>query len=398
MNHFGRLIAVALAISGLGGNVPAALAQAGGPKGPAKVGIIEMQPQPVDRSVTVPGRAVAFEQVAIRPRVTGVVTAILYQPGQHIAAGTPMFRLDNASYEAAVAEAEATLAKAQAALPVAVATLGRYQQLENVGSTRADVESARAALEQAKADVQSAEASLQAAQTQLSWTEISSPIDGIPDVAQVSVGDLVTSGQADGMATVTRIDPIYADMYETSARLALIRQQIDKGEMTQTEEVQLRITLENGENYSGTGKLVAPGVTVSTTTGTRDFRFQIDNPEGRILPGMFLRGELTIGSITAFLVPQMATDRARNGDLTAWVAAADNKARPVTLTEIGSHLSDWIVTAGLQPGDRLIVDGLAGLTDGAAIEPVAVTIDTEGVVRDQAAAAGAGAAPAAKTP
>ncbi len=378
-----------LAISAL-----AASAQAPGAKGPAKVGVIEMQPQAVERSVTIPGRAVAYEQVAIRPRVTGLVTAVLYQPGKALRAGDPMFRLDAASYEASVAEAKAALAKAQAAVPVAEATLGRYQQLENVGSTRADVESARAALEQARADVQSAEAALQMAQTQLSWTEISSPIDGIADVAQVSVGDLVTSGQADGLATVTRIDPIYADMYETSARLAAIRQQIETGELKQTDRLVVRVTLENGESYSGTGELVAPGVTVSTTTGTRDFRFRLGNPEGRILPGMFLRGDVTLGTISAFLVPQMATDRARNGDLTAWVATPDDKARQVTLTEIGSRNSAWIVTGGLEAGDRLIVDGLAALSDGAALAPVAVTIDAEGVVHDQtpAAAPGAGAA------
>lgn len=374
-------------------SMPAAAQQAGPgkPAGPAKVGVIAMQLKPVERSTTLPGRAVAFEEVAIRPRVTGVVTAILYTAGKPLKRGDPMFRLDSASYDAAVSEARAAVAKAQAAVPVARATLSRYQQLENVGSTRADVESARAALQQALADAESAQASLRMAETQLSWTEIASPIDGIADVPAVSVGDLVNAGQADAMATVTRIDPIYADMFETSARLASIRQQIEKGEMTQTDKLELRIVLENGESYKGAGQLVAPSVNVSTSTGTRDFRFQIDNAEGRILPGMFLRGEVTLGTISAFLVPQMATNRARNGDLTAWVADADNKARQVTLTEIGTRTSDWIVTAGIEPGARLIVDGFAALRDGTEVAPVPVTIDSDGVVHDESPAAPAGA-------
>lgn len=351
-------------------------------RGPAKVGVIEMRLQPVRRSSTVPGRAVAFEQANIRPRVGGIVTEILYTPGAELAPGTPMFRLDRTQYEAAVETARAALARAQAALPVALATLERARALEGSGSTRATVESAEAAAASARADVQSAEAALNVAETELSWTVVTSPIEGIAGVPEVSVGDLVTAGQGDALATVTRLDPIYVDMFEPSARILSIQDQIARGELKPDETLEVKLTLENGQTHASGGTLVAPSVTVSPTTGTQDIRFRFDNPDHRILPGMFLRGEVVLGTVQAYLVPQRATTLGRDGTLSAWVATAEGKAEQRRFEARGTHDNAWIVTAGLSEGDRLIIDGLNGLRDGAAVEPVPVTIDAMGVVQD----------------
>ncbi|MDQ1848245.1 efflux RND transporter periplasmic adaptor subunit [Gemmobacter fulvus] len=379
-----KIVAVLLALAASA--VQAQTPPAGAARGPAKVGIIDMQRAAVKRSYTLPGRAVAFEQTEIRPRVGGVVTDILYSPGQPISPGTPMFRLDRTSYEAATQSARAALARAQAAVPVAEAALDRAKKLEGSGSTRATVESAEATAAQARADVLSAEAALKIAETELSWTEVASPIEGIAGVAQISVGDLVTAGQADAMAIVTRLDPIYVDMFEPSARILSIQDQIERGELKPNETLEVTLTLENGQSHNSGGTLIAPSVTVSPSTGTQDIRFRFDNPDRRILPGMFLRGEVVLGTVEAFLVPQRATTRGRDGALTAWIAGPDNKAVQRKLEANGTHANAWIVTAGLEPGDQLIIDGLSNLREGADVAPVPVTIDANGVVRDVAPA------------
>lgn len=358
-----------------------------------QVGVIDLVVQEVPRVYVLPGRAVAFEEADIRPRVGGIVTEIIYAQGEAIEAGDPMFRIDPVTYEAAVAQATANLASARAAVPQAEAAYGRAQALVGSGSTQATLESALATLEQARAAVQGNEATLKLAETELSWTTVTSPIDGMASLTGVSVGDLVTASQADVMATVTRLDPIEVDMYEPSVRLLQIRNDMTEGRLRLAERLQASLTLENGETYEATGEFVAPGYTVSTTTGTVDFRFRFDNPDNRLLPGMFVRGRVELGQTDALLVPQLAATRRRDGQLTAWVIE-DGKAAQRELSEDGSYQNSWIVTGGLAEGDQLIVDGRTGLTEGAAVTPVPIEIDAQGVIRDTAPAADAAPAEA----
>lgn len=377
-----RGLATVAAALALAGPILAQQAPGGGQKGPVKVGVIEMRPQPVKRASTLPGRAVAYEQAEVRPRVGGIVTEIVYAPGQPIRPGMPLIRLDRTQYEAAVESARAAVARAEAALPVAEAALERARRLEGSGSTRATVESTEAAAASARADLQAARAALKIAETELSWTEVASPIEGIAGLPAVSVGDLVTANQADALVTVTRLDPIYVDMFEPSARILSIQDQIDRGELQPNETLEVTLTLENGQTHASGGTLVAPSVTVSPSTGTQDVRFRFDNPDRRILPGMFLRGEVVLGTVEAFLVPQRATTRGRDGLLAAWIATDANTAEQRRFQSIGSHDNAWMVTEGLAPGERLIIDGLTNLKAGDAVEPVPVSIDGDGVVRD----------------
>ncbi len=360
--------------------------QAKGMAGPVSVGVVSMSRQAVPQGVDLPGRAVAYEQVSIRPRVGGVVTAIGYTPGKPVAAGDPLFQLDDASYVATVAADRAALSQAEADLPIKQAAYDRTAKLVGKGYTTADLESAEADLASAKATLQSARAALDFAQTQLSWTTIRSPIAGIPEVQAVSVGDLVSAAQSDAMTTVTRLDPIYVDMLEPSARMLTIRQRIDDGALTPTKEIDARLVLEDGQTYTGKGHMVTPSSIVSTSTGTLSLRFEFENPDGKILPGMFLRGTVTLGTTQAFLVPQRATTLSATGGLTAFVVE-DGKAKAVDLTYSGTQGSYWIVTGGLNEGDKLIVDGLKSLTAGREVKSVPVSIDADGLTRDAPAAA-----------
>ena len=344
-----------------------------------------------------PGRAVAASDTAIRPRVGGIVTEILYQPGAPIEAGTPMFRIEDTTYQANLASAEAQVASATAQVTQAQSSFDRTRQLLGSGTTQAQVEQAQATLDQANATLQSAEATRTLAQADLDWTTVTSPIAGIASVAAASVGDLVTAGQAEAMATVTQLDPIEVDMYEPSSRFLSVLDDITDGSLRLNDELAATLTLENGREYQAVGQLVAPGVTVSTSTGSIDTRFRFDNPDNLLLPGMFLRGKVELGVTSAILVSQSSATRDKIGTLTAWVVQ-DGKVSQRRLTEDGSYDQQWIITEGLEDGDLLVVDGLAGLAEGMEVVTVPVTIDQTGVVRELAPAGDAPAADAANQP
>ena len=357
------------------------------PQGPSgsmeiEVGVVEMTLQEVPRVVTSPGRAVAFQEVEVRPRVGGVIEEILYTPGQSLDVGDPLFRIDDASYLAAVATARANVATAEANLPVMQAAYDRAEQLSGRGFTEAEVEAARASLAEAQATLDSTRAALAFAETELSWTTLKSPIAGRADVATVSVGDLVTAGQTDALTTIVRSDPIYVDMMEASARILSFRKGIAEGTLKQNDVLQATLTMENGDVFRGTGQMVTPGNDVSTTTGTVTIRFVFDNPEHVIIPGMFVRGEVTLGTMQSFLVPQRAATRGNSGQLTAYIVGEDGTAEQVVLEDDGSYQNAWIVREGLSEGDRLIVDGLSSLRPGQAVTPVAAIIDEDGISRD----------------
>ena len=365
---------------GAGGGMGDGAHGSGTTRGPAEVGVMQVQSQTVPLSVTLPGRAVAHATTAIRPRVGGIITEILYVPGTQVQAGTPLFRIDPLAYEAAQISARAELARAEARLPVAEAALLRAEKLEGATTTVAALDTARAAALAARADVEEARAQLRLADAQLSWTEVTAPISGIIGVATVSVGDLVTANQAGAMAELVQIDPIYVDVTEPSVDRLRMAARIASGEVRAPATPRLRLMLEDGTEYDPAGELVAPGPTVSVTTATRSLRFRFPNPEGRILPGMFLRGDLEQGDLTAILVPQRATSRSPDGSLNAWVAE-DGKARARKLTALGTHGNAWVVTGGVAAGETLLVDGTTNLHEGDGLTQVPVTIDALGVVR-----------------
>ncbi len=184
---------------------------------------------------------------------------------------------------------------------------------------------------------------------------------------------------------MTRLDPIYIDVSDSSAGMLRVRAQIDDGSLRPGTTIGVSLVLENGEAYDGKGTVVVLGNVVSSTTGSFDLRVQFDNPRRMILPGQFLRVKLTLGTTRAWLVPQRATARSADGTLTAFVVK-DGVAGKVSLTTSGSQDNAWVVTAGVADGDQLIVDGLTNLRDGAKVIPVAATIDADGVVHDAAPA------------
>lgn len=350
----------------------------------ASVMVTEQREVPI--SVTLSGRAVAVAEARIRPLIEGLVTEIAYQPGREISAGTVLFRIDPRSYQAEVTRAEAALESARAAVPARRAAVDRAERLAGTGTTQATIDTAQMELRQAVADVSAAEAALDLARLNLERTNVTSPIDGVVSVPGVSVGDLVTAGQADTLATVTSLDPIHVDMSDSSARLLGLRDPSRNGEATAGAQLGVALTLENGEVFSGTGTIEAISSTVSTTTGTRSIRVRFANPERVILPGMFVRAKLTLGTALGVLVPQRSVDVNTDGTLTVWTLPEDGLATPITVNASGEMANSWVITAGLPPGTRVILDNLDRMERGRTILPVAAHVDADGLIVEEAAA------------
>lgn len=390
----GTVLLAAMQVGGAGG--AAAQAAGGGQAQAVPAGVITLDKQAVPVTVRLTGQAAALESADIRPLVDGILTKVLYRAGQDVEVGTPLFQIDPRSYDAALASAGAELESARAAVPAAQANLDRYEKLAGTGVTQADLDTARVTLRQAEASVAAAEAAVDTARINLDRTTITSPIVGVAEIPAVSVGDLVTSGQSDALTTVTGLDPIYVDVSESSARVLEQRGRMARGEVTRGEELDVQLTLENGEVYTGKGKIVTMSRTVSTTTGTVTIRFEFDNPDHLILPGMFLRVQVTLGTAQAFLVPQLAATPNADGTLTVWTLDAEGKAAEHRLTAIGSTDSSWIVAEGLEDGTRLVLDNITKMKAGATVTPIEASI-RDGVVIDGPAAGGAAQGGAATT-
>lgn len=374
----------------------------GAPSGPTEVGVITLHAQSIAVTMELPGRVLASQTADVRPQVGGIVKMVDFKPGQPVKAGDILFELDDAVYQAQLAVQQAALQKAQAVETSAQAKVDRYQQLATSVS-QSDLLDAQASLAQAKADVASAQANVKSAELNLSLVEVTAPISGIISEAAVTQGGLVTAAQASALATIRTLDPVYVDMVDTSANLLKMRSQVQNGAApagsdTKPPPATIHLILENGAQYAEAGTIYSPDVVVSESTGSFSVRATFPNAQRTLLPGMFVRAIVDVGiKQQGFLVPQRAVTFDSAGHATA-LFAENGKAVSRVLTTTGNSGNDWIVTAGIDDGAQVIVDGLQKVQAGADVKPLEVTLDDDGVVVEpdtaQQTSASAGAAPA----
>lgn len=343
-----------------------------------EVGVVTLHPRNVAIASELPGRIVASLVAEVRPQVAGIIQKRLFQEGGEVAEGAPLYQIDPAPYRAAHDSAVAALQKAEAALPSARAKVERYQGLskKNAVSTQ-DLEEAVAALAQARAEVATAEANVASAKINLDYTTIKAPICGRTDKSSLTQGALVTAGQADTLTTIRTLDPIYVDLARSSAALLELRRAIDEGRIRSSErKVEVRLKLENGWVYPMTGRLEFTEAKVSQTTGTATVRAVFPNPSRLLLPGMYARAIVEEGVAPgAFLVPQRAVVRNVGGQATALVLGKDDKIEERVLSVGRTIGNNWLVTAGLGDGDRVVVEGLQLVRAGQPATGVEVVID-----------------------
>ena len=347
--------------------------QAPPPPPPPQVGVVTVQMQPVTLTTELPGRTSPYESSEVRPQVDGIILKRLFREGESVRTGQVLYQIDPAPYAAAVANARAALARAQASIASTAALARRYGELVKINAiARQDYENATAAANQASADVAAQRAALRSAEINLRRTRISAPISGRIASSTFTVGALVTAAQAQPLTTIQRLDPIYVDINQSSVDLLRLRKQILAGQVSRAGgAAKVGLTLEDGSEYGHQGTFQFADVTVSQQTGSVTIRAIFPNPEGLLLPGMYVRAHLTEGTqAQGILAPQQAVSRDEKGNPTALVVGKDNKIEPRQLTTTRAIGDKWLVTSGLQPGDKLVMDGAMMLQPGMPVQPV----------------------------
>ncbi|WP_180165681.1 efflux RND transporter periplasmic adaptor subunit [Acinetobacter sp. YH12049] len=328
---------------------------------PTEVGVIVAQPQSVEQSVELSGRTSAYEISEVRPQTSGVVLKRLFAEGSYVREGQALYEIDSRTNRASADSARAALRRQQANLGVLRVKEGRYRQL--VGSnaiSKQEYDDIVAQVKLAEADVAASQAELKNAEINLGYSTVRAPISGQTNRSTVTAGALVTASQADPLVTIQRLDPMYVDINQSSAELLRLRQQLSQGNLDSSNNTKVKLRLEDGSEYPIEGRLAFSDASVNPDTGTVTLRAVFSNPNHLLLPGMFANARIVQGVIpNAYLIPQAAITRTPTGQAMAMIVNAKGAVESRPVTTVGTQGSNWIVTQGLNTGDKVIVDGIA---------------------------------------
>ncbi|HPV49018.1 MAG TPA: efflux RND transporter periplasmic adaptor subunit [Smithellaceae bacterium] len=342
----------------------AALSGCGGDQGPwemtPEVAVVTTEFETVVMTTELPGRTSAWLVAEVRPQISGIIQKRLFQEGAAVQEGQALFQIDPALFEAALARAEANLTTLEL-------KAGRLRELlEDKAVSQQDYDDVTAALKQARAEAQTARINLK-------YTTITAPISGRIGKSGVTVGALVTAHQPAALATIQQLDPMYVDVTQSTADIQRLRRLFQSGELNPNNAGQkkVRLFIDDGTEYAAKGTLQFRDVSVDPSTGSVILRIVFPNPREILLPGMFVRAILQEGiNDRAIVIPQQAVSRNPKGDPYVLIVDEQNKAqiRQITLDrEIGSS---WLVSSGLSPGEKIIVEGMLRVTPGIEVRAV----------------------------
>jgi membrane fusion protein (multidrug efflux system) len=374
--HAGRgLVSLTFAIGFLG---LAACSKSGGQAGVANripsVGVVVIRYQPTLLTVDLPGRTSPYQEADVRPQVNGILIKQLFEEGGIVKAGQPLYQIDPAPYQAAFDSANAALANAQANLATTRAKSERYASLlKQSAIAPQDYDDALAAWKQAQANVLQQQANLESARINLGYTKITAPITGRIGRSLVTVGALVTADQTNLLATIDTLDPIYVDINQSSSELLALKKALATGQLSggTSETARVTLLLEDGSAYPLDGVLKFSEASVDPNTGAVVLRAVFPNPKGLLLPGMYVRARIAEGvDPHAILAPQQGVSRNEKGEPTALVVDDHGIVRQRILQSSQAVGNSWLITAGLAPGDKLIVDGLQSAQPGSPAHAV----------------------------
>lgn len=349
------------------------------PQAPApatpEVGVVTLQEQDAGIETLLPGRVVALETSEVRPQVNGIIRRRLFEEGALVSAGQVLYEIEDAPYRAALASAQGNLAMASASIRSTRLQADRYGRLLAVkGVSQQDYDNADAAARQAAATVQARRADVMSANVSLGFTRIRAPISGRIGRSLLTVGALAQTGQADPLATISKISEVYVDVTESADKLLNLKDAIRAGGVSRdgASTVAVQLVLPNGKTYPLQGKLAFTDTTVDPSSGSVTIRARFPNPDGTLLPGMYVSAKIVQGvRHNAILVPQQGVSHDAHGDAVALVLGSDGKVAERKLV-LGTALGDkWIVDSGLKAGDRVIVEGLQQVKPGDAAKAAA---------------------------
>lgn len=333
-----------------------------------QVGVVTLEAKPFALTSEVPGRTSAYRIAKVRPQVNGIIQKRLFTEGSEVKAGQQLYQIDPATYQAAFKSAQATQLSAKS-------LADRYKLLV------ADKAVSQQAYDEARAAALQAEAALEQARIDLRYTKVMAPISGRIGRSAVTEGALVSNGQANAMATIQQLDPIYVDVTQSSKELLRLRRDLAEGRLQKASDsaAKVALKLEDGSRYAHEGTLEFSEVAVDESTGSVTLRAVFPNPDHLLLPGMFVHAELLSGiKENAILAPQQGVTRNQRGEPTAMVVNAENKVEQRVLKADRTAGNAWLVEDGLKDGDRLITEGLQFVQPGAEVKAVpASNVKTE---------------------
>ncbi|MGN6363177.1 efflux RND transporter periplasmic adaptor subunit [Asticcacaulis taihuensis] len=360
------LLALSLGVTACG-KKPAAMPMGGA----TDVGVVVVSSGPVSMTAELSGRTSAYLDSEVRPQVGGIIKSRLFTEGGYVKQGQSLYQIDPAPFQAQYASAQAAVAQAKAAQTTAKLKAERYAELVKINAvSKQDNDDAQAALAQADASVASANAALQTAGINLQYTKVIAPISGVISKSSVTPGALVTASQATELAKIQNIDQIYLDINQSVNDVMALQRAAALGTVGEANTADVELILQDGTVYPLKGKLQFSGVSVDEATGTVTLRALFPNPNRTLLPGMFAKARIVSGVVNnGILVPQPAVTRDPKGNALVMVVTKDNKAavRPIQVAQtVGDK---WLVTGGLQPGERVIVEGLQKVQPDAPVKP-----------------------------
>jgi membrane fusion protein (multidrug efflux system) len=350
----------------------AAPGAAGGQMPPPEVAVVTVQTQAVPMVSELPGRLEASRVAQVRARVPGVVQQRLFTEGSDVKAGQPLFKIDASSYEAALQSAQATQAKAEANLSQASALLDRYQPLQAAKAiSPQEFLNAQVAQRQAQADVATAKAAVKTAQISLSYANITSPISGRIGRSLVTEGALVGQGEVTQLATVQQVNPLYLNFTQPANEALALKRALAAGSLKKNgNAAEVRVVLDDGSEYALPGKLLFSDLSVDPTSGQVNLRAEIPNPQGALLPGLYVRVRLAQAEVDGgLMLPQQAVTRGATGDV-AMVVDAQGMVTPRPVKLGGALGNQWVVLSGLKAGEQVMVEGFQKLKPKSPVKTV----------------------------
>ncbi|MGC4061284.1 MAG: efflux RND transporter periplasmic adaptor subunit [Aquabacterium sp.] len=327
---------------------------------PAQVGVVTVQPQTVPVITELPGRLEALRIAQVRARVAGILQQRLFTEGSDVKAGQALFQIDPSTYKAAFDSAQASQTKAEANLAQASALVDRYQPLQAAKAiSPQEFLNAQVAQRQALADVASAKAAVQTARINLGYASVTAPISGRIGRALVTEGALVGQGEATQLALIQQINPLYVNFTQSANEALKLKAAMQAGSIKKVGNMAaaVRVVMDDGTEYPLQGKLLFSDLTVDPTSGQVSLRAELPNPQGLLLPGMYVRVRLEQAEVDGgIMLPQQAVTRSSQGD-SVMVVDAEGKVAPRPVKLGGARGNQWVVLGGLKAGEQVMVDG-----------------------------------------
>jgi membrane fusion protein (multidrug efflux system) len=347
-----------------------------------EVSYIEVQPQTVSLTSELKGRTVASQSSDIRPQVGGIIQQRLFEEGSQVNAGDVLYQIDPASYQAALQQAKANLKSAKAALESARLTDKRYAGLVTIqGISQQDADDAHTTWLEAEAALASARAALVTANINLGYTRITAPISGRIGLSSVTPGALVDASQSTALASINTLDPMYVDMTQSSKDQLLLRKLLQQSGI-KTGSTRVSLILEDGSRYEHQGTLKVREVAVNEDTGSVTLRAEFANPDGLLLPGMFVRAVVEDAvNHNAILLPQQGISHDSQGHAVALLLNDKNQVEKRIVTTERAIGNQWLVSAGVEPGDKLIVEGTSKIQAGNDVIAVKAQVNDDGSIK-----------------